>query len=134
MKIPTLKLNTVIKNSDMGIANCFYAIEKETDKQAAIELIRNEMKDYLSFGIYYDCKVNTKIGQREWSFDGNVMIFENKNCTNENRLVVDGKGSYECVLWMFAKNNIDAIKDQLPEYTRFPENEFIIKGDMNELS
>jgi hypothetical protein len=35
---------------------------------------------------------------------------------------------------MFAKNNIDAIKDQLPEYTRFPENEFIIKGDMNELS
>ena len=99
-QIPNLVANelTHIKNESRN--DCFYAIERENEKTEAIELIKKVMSESKDFNIHYYFRVFTKFAKKEWSYEGNVMIFENKDVTNETRTLSGGHGTYECILWI----------------------------------
>ena len=101
-KIPQLSVGNLILLDNTETVDCFYAITKEKDKIDALKLIEGKMGKYKNFNVNYDFRVFTKLGQREWSHIGNVMLYENKDVNDSNRIVSDGIGNYECVLWMSA--------------------------------
>ena len=102
--IPVIKNNGFfLKLESEENIDCFYGFISKTEKEKHIELIGIEMNDYSDFNIHYDFRVFTRCNQREWGLENNVMVYENKDVTNEDRLISDGTGNYECILWISAR-------------------------------
>lgn len=102
MIISTIKKGQFIKIENDDRMDCFYGLEEETEKMEALKNIQSEMSDYQSFKVNCDFERWTKFKEKEWWYLGNVMIYENTLATDTNRILIDGKGNYECILWMSA--------------------------------
>lgn len=104
MSFPELNVRELKHLNYKKSFNCFYGIDNKNNKLEAMELIFKQMSNYRNFNICYDFRMFTKTNKKEWSFVGNIMIYENHDVTNENRILKGGSGNYECVLWMSANS------------------------------
>lgn len=101
-EIPVIRLNEFITTRNEEHVSCFYGFDDEDQKEKALMNIRDKMSGFNKFRIYHDFMTNLNIDQKTWSFEENVMIYENTNASDGTRLVSGGKGSYDCCLWMCA--------------------------------
>ena len=105
LKIPRINTCELKLVNDGDTENCFYGIINKKYKKQAIKLIKDRMCNHKDFNIFYDFRIGTKCNEREFKAIDNVMIYENKNTNDYNRVISDGIGDYECVLFMSANIN-----------------------------
>ena len=114
MNIPIIKTKTVVRVNTEDQINIFYGFDKDisdyhdSDKADAISLIEKEMINHTSFNLKYDFRVSTRIESRSWSlcdYNYNIMMYENHEAKDGNRLLENGSGHYECILWVSINKN-----------------------------
>ena len=98
-QLTKLNVDEITKIKNTKTLDCYYGIDSEDKKEKAMELIISEMSKYSTFIIHYDFRVYTKFKKRQWHFNKNVMIYENKN-TKKHKILSNGKTNYECIFWI----------------------------------
>jgi len=122
MDIPKLKSKKIVVIQDQSEIDLFYGFNSIEEKSKSIDLMKkkseyfifsmkrvnsseilNDTLRYSLFKVFYDFKNNTTRNNMTWSSDGIVMIYENHNVDDETRILANGKGNYECILWVHAQ-------------------------------
>lgn len=99
---PKMNKNELTMVTKKHKVSCFYGTELETEKQAAINKVQDRMRGFSSFESGYIPRVFAKTKGKTWSYSGNIMVYENREVTDNRRVLTDGLGEYECIVWLTA--------------------------------